>query len=281
MLLAIDIGNTNITLGLFPRSGEGFQKGPARIWRLSTDKKRTPDEYGISILELFRRAGIEPAGIAGVAVASVVPSLDSVFAEIARATFGAAAFFVTAQTTPMLTIRSSTPAEVGADRICDAVASNVLFGSPAIVIDFGTATTFDCIDDTGAYIGGAIAPGPAISAESLAARTAKLPRIDLVKPARAIGTTTVQGIQSGLFFGYVGLVKELLSRIAAEMGGTPVVIATGGLAGLIVPEIPDVRHIVPELTLEGIRLIYAHSLQNTHVDTVDNPVHNLPGKERR
>ncbi|MCX5777882.1 MAG: type III pantothenate kinase [Elusimicrobia bacterium] len=278
MLLAIDIGNTNITIGIFQQGRGCYIKGPVKIWRLSTDKNRTAEEYGISLLDLFHYSGIDPEKISGVAAGSVVPSLDGIFADIATTYFHKKIFFVTGATATMLKMRFPNPGEVGADRLCDAVAANAFFGCPSIVIDFGTATTFDCIDATGAYRGGAIAPGPGISAESLAARTAKLPRVDMVKPAKAIGTSTVESIQSGLYFGYVGLVKEILKRLTAELGGTPAVIATGGLAGLIVPEIKEVKKIVPELTLEGIRLIFEHSFRHSKVDIVDKAVNNRTKK---
>ncbi|MGA2090834.1 MAG: type III pantothenate kinase [Endomicrobiales bacterium] len=255
MLLAIDIGNTNVTIGVFRQENNNYVKGPLQIWRLSTDRNKTADEYGTQLLDIFQFALIDPKQITGFAVGSVVPSLNSVFGEVAQTYFRKSAFFVTNETAKDLTICSDSPADVGADRLCDAVAVNAFFGGPSIVIDFGTATTFDCIDKHGAYLGGVIAPGPGISAESLAARTAKLPRVDMVKPSKAIGTSTVTSIQSGLYFGYVGLVKEIIERIAKELDGAPTIIATGGLANLIVPEIKEVKAIVPELTLEGIRLI--------------------------
>ena len=148
------------------------------------------------------------------------------------------------------------PGEVGADRIADAVAAYAFFGGPVIVLDFGTATTFDCIGSKGEYLGGAIAPGPHLSARALTEHTAKLPQVNIVKPARAMGKSTIEGMQSGLYFGYVGLIKEVLRRLKIEMKGKPKVIATGGLAPVIVPDIREVKHIVPELTIEGIRLLW-------------------------
>jgi type III pantothenate kinase len=148
------------------------------------------------------------------------------------------------------------PQEVGADRIANAVAAYASFGGPVIVLDFGTATTFDCVSRKGEYIGGVIAPGPGISADSLAKYTSKLPRVEIAKPQKAIGKTTIGGIQSGLYYGYIGLIKEILKRVKSEMNGSPEVIATGGLAGLIAPELKEVKAVIPELTLEGIRIIW-------------------------
>ena len=256
MFLAIDIGNTNITLGLFEFDGGRSKRGPSKIWRLSTVKSNTSDEYGTQILDFFHYAAINVSDIRAVAVASVVPVLDSVFAEVSREYLKQKAFFVCCKEKLPMNVLYTNPADGGADRIANAVAGKEFFGANLIIIDFGTATTFDCINKKGEYMGGAIAPGPMISAESLAKRTAKLPLVSIAKPLKAIGKTTAASIQSGIYHGYVGLIKELLSNISAEMGGKPKVIATGGLAQLIIPEIREVKHIVNELTLEGIRLIW-------------------------
>jgi type III pantothenate kinase len=257
MLLVIDIGNTNITLGLFEFDTAGHpRRGPSQTWRLSTNRAKTADEYGIEILALFHVAGRDTGVLRGVAIASVVPPLDHVFAELTEIYFHHRAFFVGPRTRALGGMLYDNPAEVGADRVADAAAAFAFFGGPAIVIDFGTATTFDCINVRGQYLGGIIAPGPLISAESLAERTAKLPRVEVAKPERAIAQSTVTSIQAGLYYGYVGLIKEILTRITAELPGKPKIIATGGLANLIVPEIREVRHVVPELTLEGIRIIW-------------------------
>ena len=156
----------------------------------------------------------------------------------------------------MIDIHYENPEEVGADRIANAVAAYAFYGGPVIVLDFGTATTFDCVSRKGEYLGGVIAPGPGISADSLSKYTSKLPRVEIAKPEKAIGKSTIGGIRSGLYYGYIGLIKEILKRVKSEMNGKPVVIATGGLAGLIAPELKEVKTVVPELTLEGIRIIW-------------------------
>jgi type III pantothenate kinase len=250
MFLAIDIGNTNITLGLY------VQNKIIKIWRIATSKKKTVDEYAVTILDIFHYSGIDEKKFKAIAIASVVPSLDNVFAELTEVHFHKKAFFITNKNSGGLKIPYGNPEDVGADRIADAVAVYKLFGGPAIVIDFGTATTFDCIDSRGRYLGGAIAPGPAISAQSLAQRTSKLPLVNIALPKNIIGRSTVECIQSGLYYGYIGLVKEIISRLKGNLESKVKIIATGGLATLIVKEIPEIKHIVPELTLEGIRIIY-------------------------
>jgi type III pantothenate kinase len=255
MLLAIDIGNTNITLGIFKLSKGKYLPKPVKVWRLDTNKSETADKFGRNILDFLKLNNISSADIKAVAIASVVPALDPVFENASAKYFGKKAFFVDGNTS-FLKMKYDNLNEVGADRIADAVAAYHFYRGPSIVIDFGTATTFDCIDKNGVYLGGVIAPGPLISAEALAKKTSKLPQVEVVKPKSAIGKSTVKGIQSGLYFGYVGLVKEILKRIRSEMNGNPKILATGGLADLIVPEIKEVKKILPDLTLEGIRLVY-------------------------
>lgn len=256
MLLAIDIGNTNVTLGIFKYEAGRPLKKPVKTWRLSTNTSLTDDEYGTKILDLFHYSLLETVDIKGVAIANVVPTLTPVFDDMVRKYFNRKAFFVGSGAQSPIPVVYDNPKEVGADRIANAVAAYAFYGGPAIVIDFGTATTFDCINRKGEYIGGVIAPGPRISAESLARRTAKLPRVDIEPPARVIGKSTIQGIQSGLYYGYIGLVKEILKRIRHEMPGHPRLIATGGLARLIVKDVREVREIAPDLTLEGIRILW-------------------------
>lgn len=257
MLLAIDIGNTNITIGVFKYEGRTALRKPVHTWRLSTSKTRTEDEYGTQILDLFQHARLESDDIKGIALASVVPSLNHTFKHLVKKYFRQQPLFIDHVTSKkVLDVLALNPNEVGADRIANAAAAGTLYGGPAIVIDFGTATTFDCIDKRGNYIGGVITPGPNIAAESLAKFTAKLPRVAMVKPARVLGKTTVEGIQSGLYYGYIGLIKEILKRVSKEMGGSPKVIATGGLASLIIADMKEVKDVVPELTLEGIRIIW-------------------------
>lgn len=256
MLLAIDVGNTNVTLGIFGYKNGRPVKDPVKTWRLSTGKAMTEDEYGTKILDLFHYALLETVDVKGVAIANVVTSLDQVFEDMVRKYFKRKAFFVTAGGKSPIPILYGNPGEVGADRIANAAAAYAFYGGPAVVIDFGTATTFDCINKKGEYIGGVIAPGPRISAESLARRTSKLPLVDIEPPARVIGKSTIEGIQSGLYYGYIGLVKEILKRIKDEMKGSPRLIATGGLARLIVEDVREVREIAPDLTLEGIRILW-------------------------
>lgn len=256
MFLAVDIGNTNITLGLFKFKANIVEKNPVKIWRIATSKKKTVDEYAIKILDILHYSAIDEKGIKSIAVASVVPSLDNVFDELTKIYFKKKAFFITSKKSGGLKFPYGNPEEVGADRIADAVAVYKMYGGPAIVIDFGTATTFDCIDKKGSYLGGAIAPGPVISAESLTQRTAKLPLVNINLPQHSIGRSTVECIQSGLYYGYVGLVKEILLRLKKSMSSNVKVVATGGLAGLISKEINEIKNIVPELTLEGIRIIW-------------------------
>jgi type III pantothenate kinase len=200
MLFIVDIGNTNITLCVFGFDAAGrAMRGPSKIWRLSTSRSKTADEYGTEILNLFHYAKLDVTGITAVAIASVVPSLDSVFSVVTETYFHKKAFFVGPETRAISGMLYDDPREVGADRIADAAAAYAFFGGPAVVIDFGTATTFDCIDAKGRYLGGVIAPGPLISAESLAEKTAKLPRVEIVRPDNAIGKSTIKSIQSGIY----------------------------------------------------------------------------------
>jgi type III pantothenate kinase len=255
MLLTIDIGNTNITLGVFQiKSGKALKK-PVKIWRLSTDTNNTSDEYALKLLDLFKYSLIEYKQIKAIAIASVVPYLNDTFEEISTNYFKIKPFFVEATNQSYLKIKYDNPKEIGADRIADGVAAYDFFGGPIVIIDFGTATTFDCISKKGEYLGGAIVPGIMVSAESLAKRTAKLPLVEVKKTKNIIAKSTITGIQSGLYYGYVGLVREILSGIAKELPN-PQVIATGGLAPLITADIKQVKAIVPELTLEGIRILW-------------------------
>jgi len=255
MLLAIDIGNTNITLGLFRISQGTAMPRPVKVWRLITNKYKTAREYVKKISGLFRQDKIKLSKVEAVAVASVVPGLDRIFKDISSKYLGKKPFFVVPGRSKFK-MKYDNPSEVGADRIANAVGAYHFFKKPAIIIDFGTATTFDCVDSGGFYLGGAIAPGPLISAESLVLKTAKLPLVKMAKPRRVIGKSTVKCIQAGLFFGYVGLIKEIFKRIRSEMKSNPVIIATGGLAGIMVPEIKEVNKVLPDLTLEGIRIIW-------------------------
>ncbi len=250
MLLAIDIGNTNITLGLY----EGETLGPR--WRLATAHERMPDEYGLQLVGLFNHAGINTSDVTAIAMASVVPPLTGVWAQACKAYLNRDPLIVEAGVKTGVRVRYDDPKQVGADRICDAAAVQQLYGGPACSVDFGTATTFDAISETGEYLGGAIAPGIGIAAEALYLRTAKLPRVDLARPPAVIGKNTVHSMQSGLLFGYVGLVEGMVSRFRVELGPKMKVIGTGGLAELIARETNVIEIIAPWLTLDGLRIIY-------------------------
>jgi type III pantothenate kinase len=250
MLLCIDIGNTNITLGLY----EGETLGPR--WRIRTIHDKMPDEYGILIDQLFRHQGVGPDDVSGVALASVVPPLTPVFEQACQAYLEHAPLVIDAGVRTGVSIRYDTPREVGADRVVDAAAVKALYGLPACVVDFGTATTFDAVSAEGDYLGGAIAPGIGIAAQALFERTAKLPRVELTRPPSVIGRNTPHSIQSGLLFGYVGLVEGMVARFKVELGPETRVIATGGLAEIIARETDVIDVVDPWLTLHGLRIVY-------------------------
>lgn len=250
MLLTIDLGNTNLTLGLY----EGETLGPR--WRLATDHERMPDEYGLQLLGLLNHVGRTPADLTGVVMASVVPTLTSRIMEACKRYLGQDALNVDAGVKTGVRVLYDPPRAVGADRICDAAAVQHLFGGPACVVDFGTATTFNAITKEGDYLGGAIAPGLGIAADALFQRAAKLNRVDIARPPSVIGKNTPHAIQSGLLFGYVGLVEGMVARFRTELGPGMKVIATGGLSEVIAPETPVIDHIAPWLTLDGLRIIW-------------------------
>ena len=250
-MLTIDIGNTNITLGLY----QGEQLGPR--WRLATDHERMPDEFGLQLVGLMTHAGISIGELSGVCLASVVPPLTGKIVDACRRYLMQAPLVVDAGVKTGVRIRYEDPRAVGADRIVDAAAVQRLYGGPACVVDFGTATTFDAISKEGDYLGGAIAPGIGIAAEALFLRTAKLPRVDLQRPPHAIGRNTVHSMQSGLLFGYVALVEGMVRRFRQELGAETKVIATGGLAEVIARETEVIEIIAPWLTLDGLQMIWA------------------------
>lgn len=250
MLLAVDIGNTTVAVGVF----EG--KELRRDWKIRTDREKTADEYGIVLLELLRASGLEPASITDMIISSVVPPLTPVFQALSRDMFGLKALVVGPGLRTGMPILYENPFEVGADRVVASVAAFEKHGGPSIVVDFGTATTFDVITEKGEYLGGAIAPGIRISAEALYLKTAKLPRIEIAKPRKAIGRTTVTSMQSGLYFGYIGLVANIITELKKELGQETKVISTGGFAALIVPEVKAIDCHEPDLVLEGLRIIY-------------------------
>ena len=223
MLLAVDVGNTNTVIGLF-RDGELL-----RSWRLTTIASQTADEYGILFRNLFDPAGYQPGQVTHAIISCVVPPLQDTLKRMCRDYFNVRALIVGPGIKTGIALKVDHPQEVGADRIVNGIAAHRIYGGPCIVVDFGTATTFDPISEDGAFLGGAIAPGVGISSEALYKAAAKLPRVDLRKPKRVIGKNTVENIQSGLYYGYVGLVDGILAAMIDEMGGKPSVIATGGL----------------------------------------------------
>ncbi len=250
MLLVIDIGNTHVVFGIFKNEklvGE---------WRIATHLHKTSDEYGILFADLLKAGKITVSKIKGAILSSVVPPLTPVFQEMTERYFSLAAMVVTHTLKTGLKIQYDHPKEVGADRIVNAAAAYRLFGGPVVIVDLGTATTFCVVSEGGDYLGGAIAPGLTISAEALFARAAKLPRIELSKPKSVIGRDTVTSMQSGIIFGYVGLVNEIVHRIQAEIGREALVVATGGLSSLIASECKTISKVRPTLTLEGLMIIF-------------------------
>jgi type III pantothenate kinase len=250
MLLAIDIGNTNITLGLYTDK----ELGPR--WRLATVHDRMPDEYGLQFIGLFDHSGCSTSSISGICLASVVPPLTGKVIEACQRYLKHDPLVIDTGMKTGVRIRYEDPRAVGADRIVDAAAVQHLYGGPACVVDFGTATTFDAISKDGDYLGGAIAPGIGIAAEALFTRTAKLQRVDLQRPPAAIGRNTVHAMQSGLIFGYAALVEGMVARFRNELGPTMKVIATGGLAEIMAKETDVLQIIAPWLTLDGLRIIW-------------------------
>lgn len=250
MLLTIDIGNTNLTLGLY----QGDKLG-AR-WRLATNYERMPDEYGLQILGLLQHSGCATHQLEGVCLASVSPPITNRIIQACQVYLGHDPLLIDHRVKTGIPILYEDPKAVGADRIVDAVAVKTLYNLPACVVDFGTATTFDAINDKGEYLGGAISPGIGISADALFSRTAQLPRVDILPPPSVIGANTTQAIQSGLLFGYVSLVEGMVARFRQELGAGMQVVATGGLAELVARETTVVDVIAPWLTLDGLRILW-------------------------
>lgn len=250
MLLVFDIGNTQTVVGVF------FKDKLIANWRLATDRQKTVDEYGILLKSLFADQEIDSKRMKEAIISSVVPPVTGLFEKTVQKYFGVDVLVVGPGIKTGLSIKYENPREVGADRVVNAVAALHIYGPPLIIVDFGTATTFCAIAPNGDYLGGAIAPGLSIASEALFQRTAKLPRVELVKPKTVIGKNTISSMQSGLIYGYIGLVESLITRIMAEINCKAKVIATGGLAEMISNETRMIDSVNPNLTLEGLRVIY-------------------------
>ncbi|HWR14416.1 MAG TPA: type III pantothenate kinase [Terriglobales bacterium] len=256
MLLVLDVGNTNTVLGVFRSKPDGTFGELRAHWRVSTNKTQTVDEYGVLFRNLFAMAGIDLGPLSGIVVSSVVPPLDTTLREVCEKYFSTKALFIEPGVKTGMPVHYDNPLEVGADRVVNSVAAFEKYGGPCVIVDFGTATTFDAVSAKGEYLGGVICPGIGISAEALFERTARLPRVDTRKPARVIGTNTVASMQSGLFYGYLGLVDGILARLLGELGKDTKVVATGGLAPLIGENSEYIKHVDDLLTLEGLKIIY-------------------------
>ena len=250
MLLAIDIGNTNVTLGVFDK------EELRATWAIATDIKKTADEYAVFLMNLLPRDGLDLKDVDQISIACVVPPLLATMEDMCNRYFKTQPLVVGPGVKTGVRVCTDNPREVGADRIVNVAAAHRIYGGPAIIIDFGTATTFDVLSKNGDYLGGAIAPGIVISAEALFTRASKLPRIELIPPEKAIGKNSVEAMQAGIMFGYAGLIENLVGRIRKEMGGKAKVIATGGLSAVIASETPVIEIVDKNLTLVGLRLIH-------------------------
>lgn len=278
MLFVLDVGNTNTVLGVFARSasdGLGYNKLAAN-WRITTRGSQTVDEYGVLFRNLFSMQGLEPKEIQGIMVSSVVPPLDSTLRRVCERYFHQKPLFVEPGIKTGMPVLYENPAEVGADRIVNAVAAFEKYGGPCIVVDFGTATTFDCVTAKGEYQGGVICPGIGISADALFSRTARLQRVDIRKPSRIIGTTTVGSLQSGLYYGYLGLVDGVLERLLGEIAGTVKVTATGGLAPLLGSGSKYIQQVDEFLTLDGLRILWERNAASLSEKPVKPRMTNRP-----
>lgn len=255
MLLTLDVGNSNTVLGLFPAESDQL----LAHWRVTTQKTQTADEYGVLFRNLFAMRQLSAADVQHIVISSVVPPLDSTLRSVGELYFNCTPLFIEPGVRTGMRLLVDNPSEVGADRVVNCIAAYHRFQQACIVVDFGTATTFDVVSTGGEFLGGAIAPGLGISADALFSRAARLGRIDLKKPAKAIGTNTVTNLQSGMFFGYLGLVDGILEKMIAELAAQqmhPVIVATGGLAALIAPESRFITQVDDMLTLQGLRLVF-------------------------
>ena len=264
MLLVLDVGNTNTVLGVFASAGPAAAAGNGgrhyermlANWRVATKQANTVDEYGVLFRNLFSMAGLEASGIQGIVISSVVPPLDPVLRQVCERYFNSKPLFVEPGIKTGMPVHYDNPAEVGADRIVNGVAAFEKYGGPCVVVDFGTATTFDCVSAKGEYMGGVICPGIGISADALFQRTARLPRVEIRKPSRVIGTNTVGSLQSGLYYGYLGLVDGILELLLKELGEKTNVVATGGLGAMIGSGSKYIKTVDDLLTLEGLRILW-------------------------
>ena len=261
MLLALDVGNTNTVLGLYDLAS-GNPPALAAHWRVSTHRTQTADEYGVLFTNLFNLHGLATSQVKHIIISSVVPPVESTLAQVCESYFKLKPLFVEPGIKTGMPVLVDNPAELGADRLVNAIAAYEKYGGPAIIVDFGTATTFDVVSAKGEYLGGIISPGLGISADALFSRAARLGRVDIKRPPKVIGTTTVTHIQSGLYYGYIGLVDGILARMIAEIGtdindpAHPKIIATGGLASLIAEDSRYIETIDDMLTLDGLRIVF-------------------------
>jgi len=258
MLLAIDIGNTNIAAGLFE------EVNLLRHWKIQSERGKTCDEYAVTLLSLFSFSGLDTAKINGIIISSVVPPLTPVFQDLSIEQFNIKPLILGPGLKTGMPILYENPLEVGADRVAASVAGYAKYGGPLVIVDFGTATTFDAVSARGEYLGGAIAPGIQIAAEALSLKTSKLPRVEIKMPKMAIGRTTAASMHSGLYFGYLGLVSHIILKIKAELESEASVIATGGLGSLFFQKVETIDHFEPHLVLEGLRILYARNTEDGH-----------------